>query len=84
MAGDDEGGEVVLGAFGGKHTIDHLIEAMKDQSKPDGPAMVMFENTAGDFVPIVLNLSIEELCLCKEILSGIIQNMISGEEWQEE
>lgn len=84
MSSDNEGGDVVLGKFGGKHTIDHLLEAVKLQAKDEGPALVMFENPDGDFIPIVLNLSIEELCLCKEILSSIIQNMITGEEWREE
>jgi hypothetical protein len=84
MAKDTEGGEVVLGKFGGKHTTEHLIEAIREQAIPVGPALVMFENKEGDFVPIVLNLSIEELCLCKEILGSIIQNMISGQEWRED
>ena len=83
MSKDKEGGDVVPGMFGGKHTIEHLIENLREHAKPEGPALIMFDNKAGDVIPIVLNLSLEDLCLYKEILGGIIRNMISGGDWEE-
>ena len=78
------GGDVEPGVFGGKHNIEHLIKDLREHAKPEGPALVMFDNEKGDVVPIVLNLSLEDLCLYKEVLGGIIRTMISGGDWEEE
>ena len=83
MAEDTEGGGVVPGVFGGNHNIEHLIKHLRDDAKPEVPALVMFENKDGEFVPIVLNLTTEELCLFKEMLGGIIRSMMNGSEWEE-
>lgn len=78
-----DGGDVVPGVFGGKHTIEHMIKHFREESTPKGSAILMFENKAGDIIPVVLNLSLEELCLCKEILGNIILTMLNEEEWEE-
>lgn len=76
-------GDVVPGAFGGKHTIEHLINHLREDANPEGPAIIMFENKKGDIVPVVLNISTEDLCFFNKIFDLRISEVMNGNDWEE-
>lgn len=74
---------VVPGMFGGKGSVEHLIRHLREDANTEGPAILMFEDKRGDIVPVLLNISIEDLCFFSRILDGTITDLMSGNDWQE-
>ena len=80
-----EGGEVVPGVFGGKHTIEHLIKHLREDANPRGPVILMYEEkNSGDIIPVLFNISTEDVCFFAKTLDITINRILEGEPWSED
>ena len=82
VIGDD--GNVVLGTFGGKLTLDHLLKQIKEEAKEGDPVLIFYTTKDGRVKPVSLDTTVDDFCYMGKLLDVIISDCLREDMGQDE